>query len=257
MARVTYRLSALKVDNLKAKGLHPDGDGLYLRITKTGTKSWIYRYSDRGRLRDMGLGPLSQVSLAKARDLAAGCRRQRRDGHDPIKARLAQQHAKRLANTHCATFKQCAEELMASRQAGWRNAKHRFQWRNTLKTYAYPLIGALPIGDISTDLVLRVLQQPVKMAPGKTMPLWNARTETATRVRGRIEAVLSWAKAKGLREGENPAQWRGHMDQLLRHAPKCGACNITRRCRTSICQGSWSTFDPDLVLRRGRWSSSY
>jgi integrase len=104
---------------------------------------------------------------------------------------------------------------MASHESGWRNWKHRQQWRNSLKSYAYPALGKLPVSEIDTELVLKVLRQPVGMGSGRSSPLWNARSETASRVRGRIEAVLSWAKARGLRSGENPAQWRGHLDQLL------------------------------------------
>ena len=204
MARVTYRLTAIEVEALKRRGLYPDGDGLYLRITGTGTKSWIYRYSIDGRLRDMGLGPLASVSLAKARKLAAECRRQRSDGTDPIKAREAERAAQKLALARTTSFKECAERLIAAHEAGWRNAKHRQQWRNTLGTYAYPVLGHLPVGAVDTGLVMEVLEA-----------IWTRKPETAGRVRGRIEVVLNWAKANGLRSGENPAAWRGHLDQLL------------------------------------------
>jgi integrase len=215
MARTTERLTAVEVTNLKTAGLYPDGAGLYLKITPTGTKSWIFRFK-RGKVaHDMGLGPVGTVGLAKARKLASEARRQRLEGLDPIEARKAQRAAKRLAEVRSSTFKQCAEELIASHEAGWRNAKHRQQWRNTLKTYAYPILGDLAIGEIDTDVVLQVLQQKVTVASGETAPLWNAKTETAGRIRGRSETVLSWAKAKGLRDGENVAAWRGHLDRLL------------------------------------------
>jgi integrase len=204
MARLTYKLTAVEVEALKDKGLYPDGDGLYLRVTSTGTKSWIYRYTQEGTTRDMGLGPLASVSLAKARRLAADARGQRQEGDDPIAVRKGQRTAARLAAARGMPFKAAAEELIASHEPGWRNLKHRQQWRNTLKTYAYPVLGHLPVGSIDTDLVLKVLK-----------PIWYTRSETAGRVRGRIEAVLNRAKALGLREGQNPAQWRGHLDQLL------------------------------------------
>jgi integrase len=204
MARLTYRLTAIEVEALKRRGLYPDGDGLYLRITSTGTKSWIYRYSVDGRLRDMGLGPLASVSLAKARKLAAECRRQRSDGGDPIKTRKTERAAQKLALARTTSFKECAERLIAAHEAGWRNAKHRQQWRSTLGTYAYPVLGHLPVGAVDTGLVMEVLEA-----------IWTRKPETAGRVRGRIEAVLNWAKANGLRSGENPAAWRGHLDQLL------------------------------------------
>ena len=214
MARITDRLAAIKVGSLKAKGLHADGGGLYLRITASGSKNWIYRYTLDGKLRDMGLGPLTSVPLAQARKAAAECRRQRLAGLDPIAARRCE----RAATKHKAdapTFRQCAEELIASHEIGWKNAKHRQQWRNTLATYAYPILGNLPVADVGTDAVLRVLQQPVPAEKSNSASLWNTRSETASRLRGRIEAVLSWAKARGLRSGENPAQWRGHLDHLL------------------------------------------
>jgi integrase len=189
---------------VKDKGLYPDGDGLYLRVTSSGTKSWIYRYAQDGTTRDMGLGPLASVSLAKARRLAADARGQRQEGGDPIAARNSQRTAAKLAAAPGIPFKEAAEQLIASHEPGWRNAKHRQQWCNTLKTYVFPVFGHLPVAAIDTDLVLKVLQ-----------PIWIKRPETAGRVRGRIEAVLNRTKALGLREGQNPAQWRGHLDQLL------------------------------------------
>src|SRR5262245_62034716 len=204
MARITQRLTAVEVTNIKAKGLYPDGDGLYLRVTATGTKSWIYRFTQNGTTRDMGLGPLPGVSLAKARQLANEARRQRLDGGDPIVVRKARRRAATLAGARGMPFKEAAEQLITSHEAGWRNAKHRQQWRNTLKTYVYPILGPLPVDAVDTELVIQVLQ-----------PMWNEKPETAGRIRGRIEAVLNWAKARSLREGQNPAQWRGHLDQLL------------------------------------------
>ena len=215
MPRIIHRFSAVKVASLMVPGLHPDGSGLYLRITRTGTKSWIYRYSYHGRSHDMGLGAIGTVSLSRARQLGAEFRRLLSEGHDPLRVRGAERMRQRMATACTASFKECAEELIAAHEVGWRNPKHRQQWRNTLCTYAYPLLGDLPVAEIDTDTVLNVLQQQVTVRPGKTENFWKARPETASRVRGRVEAVLSWAKAKGLRQGENPAQWRGHLDQLL------------------------------------------
>jgi integrase len=215
MAQRINRLSAVKVAAAKAKGLYADGGGLYLQVSGTGSKSWIFRYKLDGRTRDMGLGSLIDVSLAQARDRAAEARRWRGQGKDPIAAREAQRAQERLDKARATTFQDCAERLIESHEVGWRNAKHRAQWRSTLATYAYPILGSLPVADIDTGLVLKVLQQPVKGEAGKKAPLWNARTETASRLRGRMEAVLSWAKAQGMRTGENPAQWRGHLENLL------------------------------------------
>src|SRR5215470_13342921 len=118
--------------------------------------------------------------------------------------RIHRLKAKRVEKARSATFKNCAEQLIASHAAGWRNEKHKQQWRNTLAAYAYPVLGELAVADIGTEHVLRVLE-----------PIWKTKTETASRLRGRLEAVLSWAKARGLRSGENPAQWRGHLKALL------------------------------------------
>ena len=204
VARVTHRLTAIKVTNLKAKGLYPDGAGLYLRITSSGTKSWLFRFSRDGATRDMGLGPIATVSLAKARELAAEARRERLDGADPIETRRTRRASQSLAEARSTTFRSCAEQLIASQEAGWRNSKHCRQWRNTLSTYVFPVLGDLPVGAIDTPLVMKVLA-----------PFWSAKPQTASRVRGRIEAVLDWAKVHGLREGQNPAQWRGHLNHLL------------------------------------------
>jgi integrase len=204
MARSINRLSDRAVRSEKAKGLYPDGGGLYLQVGPTGSKSWIFRYKIGGRAKDMGLGALGHVSLAEAREKAVEVRRLRGQGKDPLTERDTQRAREKLAAAHATTFRDCAERLITSHETGWRNAKHRQQWRNTMATYAYPVLGDLSIADIDTTLVLRVLE-----------PIWASKTETASRLRGRIEAVLSWAKARGLRESENPAQWRGHLDQLL------------------------------------------
>ena len=144
MARTTHQLTAITVASLKDKGLHPDGNGLYLRVTESGTKNWIYRYTLDGKARDMGLGSLAAVSLAKARAAADDCRRLRREGLNPIEARKAQRAMQVAPEARAPTFRACAEQLIASHEIGWRNAKHRQQWRNTLVTYAYPLLGDLP-----------------------------------------------------------------------------------------------------------------
>lgn len=204
MARITHRLTAIKVATLKAKGLHPDGDGLYLRVTASGSKSWIFRFRYSGASRDMGLGSAPTVSLAKARELAALARQRRLEGTDPIEAKKAAREAQKRDENAEVTFRSCARQFIASHEPGWRNAKHRAQWPSTLETYVYPVAGDLPVTAVDTTLVLKVLQ-----------PIWSTKPETAGRVRGRIEAVLDWAKARGYRTGENAARWRGHLDHLL------------------------------------------
>jgi len=205
MARQIERLTALKVEAKElAPGMYPDGGGLYLRVTSEGTRNWVLRYMLDSRPRWMGLGPLALYSLAQARARALDARRKRHDGIDPIEARRAERTRQRLDAAKAITFKQCAETYIASHSAGWRNEKHRYQWKATLKDYAYPAIGDLPVQAADTALVLKVLE-----------PIWTAKAETAGRVRQRIESVLDWAKVRGYRDGENPARWRGHLDKLL------------------------------------------
>jgi integrase len=181
-----------------------DGGGLYLQVSNGGTKSWVLRYMLNGRAREMGLGPFHTISLADARKKAADCRRMKLDGIDPIEARKEQRASARLAAANAMTFKSCAEAYIEAHKAGWKNAKHAQQWRNTLTTYVYPVFGAASVQSVDTDMVMRVLE-----------PIWKQKTETASRIRGRIERVLDWAKARRHRTGENPALWRGHLDQLL------------------------------------------
>jgi integrase len=216
MARTANRLTALKVDKLKGPGMYADGGGLYLRVTPEGTKNWVYRFMLNGRPRWMGLGPLALYGLQEARGKALNARRLRHEGVDPIDTRRAARLRERLEAAKAMTFKQCAEAYVASHRAGWRNAKHAAQWDTTLGTYTEPIIGALPVQAIDTALVMKVLEQEVGGAPGQAKgSLWTARPETASRLRGRIEVILDWAKVRGYRDGENPARWRGHLDKLL------------------------------------------
>jgi integrase len=183
--------------------MYADGCGLYLQVTERGA-SWIYRYMLNKRAREMGLGPLALFGLAEARAKALDARKLRHEGIDPIEARHASRAQMRLDAAKAMTFKQCAEAHIKAHCAGWRNGKHAAQWAATLATYAGPVIGALPVQAVDTSLVLKVVE-----------PIWTSKPETAGRVRGRIEAVLDWAKARGFRAGENPARWRGHLDKLL------------------------------------------
>ena len=204
MPRAAKRLTTVNVNALREPGLFADGDGLYLQITPTGAKSWVYRYKSNGRARDMGLGPVSAVSLARAREKAADCRRRRSEGKDPLEERRAAAAAGRAAEAQRTTFREAAEQMLGAHEAGWRNPKHRQQWRNSLVNYVYPVIGDISVAAVSKSLVLKILE-----------PLWRTKPETATRVRGRIERVLDAAKVRGQRDGENPARWRGHLDAVL------------------------------------------
>jgi integrase len=204
MGRQVARLTALKVGRLKEPGLYPDGGGLYLQITGTGARSWLYRFMLNGRAREMGLGPLSSVGLAEARQAALDARRLRQAGVDPIDARNRQRSDATAAAARAVTFKDTAERFIKAKAPGWRNSKHEAQWCATLERYVYPVFGGASVQAIDTALIMKVLE-----------PIWVQKPETASRVRGRIEAVLDAAKAQGQRQGENPARWRGHLSNLL------------------------------------------
>jgi len=172
---------------------------------------WLFRYSSGGKVREAGLGRArghNAVPLAEARERARQLREQVRAGKDPLAEREIDEARKKAAATKTAaaakTFRQVAEMYVAAHEAGWRAAKHRQQWVNTLTEYAYPHLGDLPVAEIETGHVTAALE-----------PIWREKTETASRVRGRIESVLDYAKARGWRDGENPARWRGHLDHLL------------------------------------------
>jgi integrase len=204
MARTIRRLKALQIPRLRQPGLYADGGGLYLQVKRGGAQSWTYRFMLHGKAREMGLGSAALCSLAEARAKADAARRLRADGVDPIRARRAVADAARAPRARQVTFRECAEALIAGKRPGWRNAVHADQWPSSLATYAYPVLGDLPVAAIDIGLVLKVLE-----------PIWTSRTETASRVRGRIEAVLDWARVRGYRNGDNPARWRGHLDHLL------------------------------------------
>ena len=202
------KLTALRVEKIKNPGYYGDGKGLWLRVKTTGAKSWMYRFMLQGKQREMGLGPYPEISLADARQLAADAREQTKRGTDPIEARhqaeADQQAQALLATARLMTFDQCTKAFISGKKAGWKNAKHAQQWENTLTTYASPLIGALPVESIDLALVRKVLD-----------PIWREKTETASRVRSRIEAVLNWATVSKYRTGDNPARWRGNLEHLL------------------------------------------
>jgi integrase len=213
MARTIHRLSHRKAESIAKPGMYPDGGGLYLQVTKgannTYRRSWLFRFAINGRERQMGLGRLEDVSLADARDRAAVAREQRRDGKDPIVEREAIQVQASTVAARTMSFDACSQAYIASHRAGWRNVKHASQWENTLTTYCSPVFGKLPVHFVDVGSVMKVLE-----------PLWATKPETASRLRGRIERVLDWAKVRGYREGDNPARWRGHLDHLLPNKSK-------------------------------------
>jgi integrase len=200
----TDLLSAAKIKALKAPGDYLDGRGLYLQVRNPTSKSWLLKYSIEKRAREMGLGSAFDFTLAEARDMRDHFRKLAKQGIDPIEHRRAEKAAKALDRAKALTFKEACARYIAANRSGWKNIKHAGQWEATLKTYAYPKIGALPVQAIDTALVMAVLD-----------PIWSTKSETASRVRGRIESVIDAAKARGEFKGENPARWKGHLDHLL------------------------------------------
>jgi integrase len=198
-------LTTKRIAKLKSKpGRYHDGHKLYLQVTNENAVSWILRYQRNGKERMLGLGPLHTISLQEARLRAKKARLQLLDGIDPVEAKKAAKRELKLTAAKTMTFQECAEAYIAANRSGWKNAKHGKQWTATLATYAYPKIGDLRVADIDTGLVLKCIE-----------PIWGAKTETASRVRGRIESVLAWATVRGYRQGDNPARWTNHLDQVL------------------------------------------
>lgn len=200
-------LKTLEIKNAK-EGMHADGNGLYLRVQASGAKSWIFRFQLNGKRREMGIGTLDHKPPVEARGEVSRLAALVRAGIDPIEQRKqieaeAAQAAK-ADEARAVTFSDAAGDYIKSHKAGWKNAKHAAQWETTLATYAAPIIGDKPVADVTTEDVLRILT-----------PVWTTKTETASRLRSRIELVLSYAKAMQWRQGENPAMWRGHLDALL------------------------------------------
>ena len=204
MSRPIHKLSARRVSTETKPGLYSDGGGLYLQVSKSGAKSWIYRFMMNRKVRDMGLGSLRDFTLAEVRDKARECRQLVHEGIDPIEQRKSVRSARMAESRKSQSFEDCAKDYLKAHSSAWKNPKHRQQWENTLSTYAYPVIGKLSVKDIDTHLVKKVLD-----------PIWTTKTETATRVRGRIERILDWATVQELRHGDNPARWKGHLDHLL------------------------------------------
>jgi len=206
MPKLAKEMGALAVGNLADPGLHFVGvvPGLALQVTPAGARSWTLRVVIGGKRRDMGLGNYPEVTLAKARDKAREARELVRQGIDPILRQQEAQSALRAAMAQALTFRECAESYIKAHAASWKNAKHRQQWGNTLAQHAYPVLGQLLVRDVKQAHVMAVLE-----------PIWTTTNETAVRLRGRMELVLDWATARGLRDGLNPARWRGHLDKLL------------------------------------------
>jgi integrase len=236
MARQVNRLTAVAISKLKTAGYHPDGAGLYLQLSTAGTKSWIVRYTLAGRPREMGLGSATVVTLAEARTRAQDARKLASEGVDPIDQRTAERRAQVATAARGRTFAEVSADYVEAHRAGWKNAKHAAQWKATLDTYAGPVLGAMTVDAIATEHVLKVLE-----------PIWTEKHETATRLRGRIENVLDAAKVRGLRDGENPARWRGHLDKLLPRISK----KATVEHHAALPYAEIKTFTRDLRAQEG------
>jgi hypothetical protein len=199
-----HRLSALAVTKITKPGRHADGGNLFLVVSQTGAKRWAFIWMRQGRQREAGLGSFIRISLAEARQRAADCRALLSQGLDPIDNRKASQ--KVIAGRR--TFAQCAVAFIKAKRSGWRNVRHAKQWSISLERHCL-VLRERPIEEIDTADMLTVLQ-----------PLWATTFETAVRLRGRLELVLDFAKAQGWRSGENPARWKGHLENILSRRSK-------------------------------------
>lgn len=227
MARSIARFSALEVGRLakskvdRIRTFH-DGGGLYLvvdgrrhRDGEDPSASWVYRYMFERKARSLGLGSYPEITLADARGRAAEARRLKAHGVDPVDAKHEAKAARKAELARAVTFKDVAEDYIRLNSAGWKNPRQEAQWSSSLKAYAYPIIGSQSVGAIDAAAVLGVLQQEIAGKGKQARRFWEARPETASRVRGRIEAILDYAKVKGFRSGDNPAAWRGNLKLAL------------------------------------------
>lgn len=206
MPKKAKDLLSMAVRRLTRKGLHPVGHvpGLRLQVRSSQARSWILRVAVGGKSRDIGLGGFPAVSLAEARDKASEARRLIEKGIDPVLARKEAKSRLLAARAAEITFEQCAREFLATKGTEWRNPKHALQWTSTLGNYAYPVIGRLQVRDIELSHIVKILE-----------PIWHDKTETAKRLRGRIENILDWATVRDYRKGDNPARWKGYLDKIL------------------------------------------
>ena len=232
MPKKAAELTPLAISRLGTPGLHAAGGvaGLHLQVAPGGARTWILRVTVGAKRRDMGLGGYPDVPLAMAREKARAARLLVEQGIDPILQRQQAKSALAAEQASEKTFERCAREYIAAKSAGWSNPKHAQQWTNTLETYAFPTLGPLLVGHIKTANVEAALK-----------PIWTTKTETATRVRGRIEAVLGYATVHHYREGPNPACWRGHLDKPVASARQSfqgqASQSCRYRCRRGICIG--------------------
>jgi integrase len=210
MPHARNKLTALMVKSINTVGKHADGNGLFLQVTahpKTGElrKSWLVRFTPlNGKVREAGIGGIDVVTLAEARDKTLGIRKNAKSGADVVVAKVEVRQEAVRTRAATMTFAQCAEAYVKAHESGWKNDKHKAQWAATLKTYAYPVFGKVAVQDVNVSMIMKVLD-----------PIWLTKTETASRLRGRLENILDWATVREYRKGENPARWRGHLEKAL------------------------------------------
>jgi integrase len=237
MPRLSKKLTDLRCRNA-APGTHSDGGGLYLQV-RPNSKSWVYRYTVGGKQTWLGLGPYPAITLAQAREKAIHAFLVRCEGGDPLEQKRAARASlsrQRAEHATTLTFDQAADQYIASHRAGWRNVTNAHQWNASLRTYVSPVFGDLPVQAIDVGLVMKTLE-----------PIWHTLPDTASRIRGRIEAILDWARVRGYRSGENPARWKGHLDHLLPRPSKLK----TNRHHTSLPYAEIGTFMISLRERDG------
>jgi hypothetical protein len=221
-------------------------DGLALQVTGSGARSWLLRVSVAGRQREMGLGSFPSVPLAQAREMARAHRANVELGADPISVRRAAQSAAAAERNSQQTFASVAVQYIDQHAKSWKNTKHQAQWVSTLRTYAEPVIGSLFVRDVTTAHVIRVLE-----------PIWTSKTETATRVRSRMVLVLDYAAARGLREGPNPARWRGNLDAALPKPNKLAKVRHHAASLLTTSHRSWRVCETNQAWAPERWSSQF
>jgi hypothetical protein len=236
-------LTVKSVETL-GKGYHADGGGLYLQVTGNGGRSWVFRYQRGGKRRDMGLGPVYLVGLAEARRLAIECRRCLFEGIDPLERKRAQATAAAVDAAKMITFKEAAEQYIVAHQASWRAEQHLARWRQTMRDFAYPVLGAFPVQAVDVALVMKVLE-----------PIWAKMPETASRIRGRIESILDWATARQYRTGDDPARWRGHLTSFSPKLAGSAGSDIMRLCPIPRSAPSWPSCGSATPSQQERWNS--
>lgn len=238
MPKKAKELSAIEVQRLTKPGFHAAGGvaGLHLQVLPSGARSWVLRVVIGGKRRDMGLGGYPDVPLAMAREKARKARDDIENGIDPIAQRVAARSTLMAARGAETTFEQAARKFIEAKSAEWANAKHAAQWTATLETYAFPVVGKMQVRDVTLSHIVKILE-----------PIWTTKTETASRLRGRIESVLDWATVRGYRTADNPARWKGHLDKIL---PKPGKVTKIEH-HAALPYNQVAGFMADLAKREG------